>query len=41
MAHTKYEGTPENNEVFIDEFKRIKTDKVDIYNLIGCKSDES
>ena len=31
---------PENKEIFIYGFKRVKTDKLDNYNLIGCESDE-
>ena len=40
MAYTKYENRPENKENFIYGFKRIKTDKVDKYFLIGCDSNE-
>ena len=39
-SHTKDEAIPENKEIFIFSFKHVKTDKVNIYILIGSKSDE-
>ena len=39
-TYIKYEDIPENKEIFIYSFKPVKTDKVDIYILIGSESDE-
>ena len=39
-SYIKYEGIPENKEIFIYSFKPVKTDKVDNYVFIGCESDE-
>ena len=37
-SYMKHEKVPGNKEKFVYGFKYIKTDKVDIYNLIGCES---
>ena len=34
----KNEEIPENNEIFVYGFKHVKTDKLDIYLLIGSES---
>ena len=39
-SYMKNENITENKEVFVHGFKHIKTDKVDNYILIGCKSDD-
>ena len=39
-SYIKYEDIPENKEIFIYGFKRVKTDKIDNHILIGCGSDE-
>ena len=39
-SYMKKEDVPENKENFIHGFEHIKTDKIDIYTSIGCKSDE-
>ena len=39
-SNTKYEDIPENKEIFIYGFKHFKTDKVDIYIIMGCNSNE-
>ena len=36
----KHEDVPENKEILIYGFKHIKTEEIDNYPLIGCKSDE-
>ena len=38
--YMKNEDIPENKEIFDYGFKHIKTDKIDIYILFGCHSDE-
>ena len=40
LSYMKNEEIPENEEVFVYAFKHVKTDKVNIYTLIGCESDE-
>ena len=40
MTYTKYKDFFENKEIFVYGFKHMKTDKVDIYILLGCASDE-
>ena len=39
-SYIKYEDIAENKEMFVYGYKYIKTDKIDNYILIGCKSDE-
>ena len=39
-SYMKNEDTRENKEIFFYGFKHVKKDKVDIYILIGCQSDE-
>ena len=39
-SYIKYEDIPENKEIFIYGFKRVKTDKIDNHILIGCGSGE-
>ena len=38
-SYNKYENIPENREIFFYGFKHVKTDKIDIYVIIGCESD--
>ena len=37
--YIKNEDNPENKVIFVYGFKQIRTDKVDIYIIIGCESD--
>ena len=37
--YIKNEDNPENKVIFVYGFKRIRTDKVDKYIIIGCESD--
>ena len=39
--YMKNDYLPENKKIFIYGFKHIKTDKIDIYVLFGCESDEN
>ena len=39
-SYMKYEDNLENQEIFINGFKHIKTDKIVNYILIKCMSDE-
>ena len=38
-SYIKNDDISENKEIFVYGFKRVKTDKVDTYFLIGCESD--
>ena len=39
-SYMKNERIPEKKEIFVYGFKHVKTDKINIYLLIGCESDE-
>ena len=39
-SYMKNEDNPENEEIFFNGFKHIKTDEIDNYISIGCESDK-